>query len=98
MAATNTGGIRMDTQQEGQPQDPEQAPEQAPEQTPEQDNDNPFSLQVMEAANNLSPDEIVPPDKVGRVLGVLLHAQDNNGDLPKPLHERFPDHYPNPND
>lgn len=61
------------------------------------DNDQePFSVRLIASAGNLAPSEVVPPDKVGAVLGALLLAHDNDGEVPAPLHERF-DNVPNPN-
>lgn len=62
----------------------------------EQEQEESYLSRLSEAAGNLAPSEIPTADQVPALLGVLLFAQDNGGDLPGPLHERFPDHYPDP--
>jgi hypothetical protein len=85
------------------PDHPDVAPTPTPADNAEVDTDKDvdersYLDRVLEASDNLTSSEIVPPDKVGAVLGALIHSVDNDGELPGPLHERFPDHYPDPNE
>ena len=51
--------------------------------------------EVQEAAANLLPSEVPAPANLPQLVGVLLYEAEH-GELPPPLHVRFPDHYPAP--
>lgn len=66
-----------------------------PDAEPEQEES--YLSRLQDATANLTASEVPSPGDVPALLGVLLYEHDN-GEFPPPLHERFPDQFPNPDD